>query len=82
MSKRRVTRVVAATPSTHKLSVGPLRETPVGALTMEQLESAETLIELEQQKAEATGDELRLTRLGDDAFEVKAELERRNLSAA
>lgn len=82
MAKKRMTRVVTATPSAHKLSVGPLRETPIGAFDLEQLESASTLVDLELDKAQAEGDELRTRRLETDAREVAAELERRSFSAA
>lgn len=82
MAKKRMTRVVTATPSEHKLSVGPLRAKPLGAYDLEQLESAATLVDLEREKAEAEGDELKLRRLETDEAEVKAELERRSFSAA
>jgi hypothetical protein len=81
-TKKSRTRIVTTTSSTHCLSFGQLRQTPLGNLSMEQLESAETLLDLEQTKAEATGDTVAEKRLAVDERELKAELERRNLHAA
>lgn len=82
MKKSSVSRVVTATPSQHKLSVGPLRERPLGSYDVEQLESASTLVDLEREKALAEGDEQRLSRLAVDEREVADELERRSLGVA
>jgi hypothetical protein len=74
-------RRVTITPSTHRLSVGPLKA-PLGTFTAEQLESARELVDAALTKAEEAGDETTAKRLQKDAVEVKAELERRDLSAA
>ena len=81
-TKKKPTRVVTATNSKHCLSFGPLRQTPLGAQTLEQLQTAEVLLDLEQTKAEATCDEVTRKRLATDERELKAELERREFSAA
>lgn len=75
------TRTVSITGSTHRLSTGPLKG-PVGTFTREQLESSVELIEGALEKARAAVDELALKRLRTDARELRAELERRELSAA
>ena len=81
-TKKSRTRVVTTTSSSHCLSFGQLRHTPLGKYSLEQLESAEAQLDLEQTKAEATGDAVTTKRLATDARELKAELERRNLHAA
>lgn len=82
MAPKKKTRIVTSTSSTHTLSVGPLRSTPIGRMTLEQLESAAELVRQEQDKAEQRGDELALTRLRKDKTQLDAEIERREFSAA
>lgn len=82
MAPKKKTRVVTSTSSTHILSVGPMRSTPIGRMTLEQLESAVELVRQEQEKAEQRSDELALTRLRKDKAQLAAEIERRELSAA
>lgn len=74
-------RRVTITPSNHRLSTGPLKG-PIGTFTHEQLESSEQLIADALKKAVDAGDEVLTKRLKTDAKELRAELERRNLSAA
>lgn len=74
-------RRVTITPSTHRLSVGPLKG-PIGAWTQDQLTSAVELVTAELAKAQRVGDEVLEKRLETDHRELKAELERRDLSAA
>ena len=74
-------RRVSITPSTHRLSVGPLKG-PIGGFTQEQLASGVELVKAELAKAQRVGDEVLEKRLADDDRELRAELERRDLSAA
>ena len=74
-------RRVTITPSTYRLTVGPLKG-PIGTFTVEQLESARELVDVELTKAEEARDETTAKRLQRDANELKNELERRDLSAA
>ena len=75
-------RIVTTTNSRHCLTFGPLRKTPIGTMTLEQLESAVQLLEAEEKIANDRSDEMAIKRLAKDASELKAEIERRNLSAA
>ncbi len=74
--------VLSTRSSRHRLSVGQLKGTPLGAYSQEQLESASELVVREIEKAAETGDEVALKRLTLDADELRAELERRDLTAA
>jgi len=73
-SKRRLSTVLAKAES-RTLSVGPLRSTPVGKYSQDQLESARLLVAAEQKKA--SGDEELCSRLELDLQAVEQELERR-----
>ena len=75
-------RVVSATSSRHVLSFGPLRTTPVGSFTPDQLESAIQQLEVEKQRAAERSDELAEKRLATDERELTTELERRSFTAA
>lgn len=74
--------VLSTRSSRHHLSVGQLRHTPLGSYTQEQLESASEVVVREIEKATESGDEVTLKRLTVDADELRAELERRDLTAA
>ncbi len=82
MATKKKTRVVTTVSSTHTLSVGPLRSTPIGRMSLEQLESAAELVNQESEKAEQRGDEVALARLRKDGLQLDAEIERREFSAA
>lgn len=78
-----MTRVInTARGSQHLLSVGQLRNTPIGRYTQDQLESAGELVDRELETALRTEDEEGLKRLKVDADELTAELERREVTAA
>lgn len=75
------TRVVSDTNSSHVLSIGQLKS-PIGGWTGEQLESGVGLVTAAQLHAESSHDELAKKRLALDLAQLKAELERREFSAA
>lgn len=74
--------VLSTRSSRHHLTVGPLRHTPLGAYTQEQLESAKEVVTRALDEAIKANDEAGMKRLTTDADELRAELERRRLSAA
>ena len=74
-TKRRRLSTVLAKAEAHTLSVGPLRSTPVGKFTQDQLESARLLVAAELKKA--SGVEELCSRLELDLQAVEQELERR-----
>lgn len=76
MGRRTIT-TVRAKAEKHTLSVGPLRATPVGRYTQEQLESARQLVAAELKRLEHSADEGQLSRLEQDLDSVEQELERR-----
>lgn len=82
MAPKKSTRVVTTTSSRHTLSVGPLRHTPIGSMTAEQLESARQLVDAALQKAVDAGDDVTKKRLAADVRQLNTELERREFSAA
>ncbi|MBL8924102.1 MAG: hypothetical protein JNJ54_34925 [Myxococcaceae bacterium] len=73
-----------AKAETRTLSVGPLRSTPVGKYTQDQLESARQLVAVELKRLEHSADSEALSRLEQDLQAVEEELDRRsvNLGAA
>lgn len=77
-----MTTVLSTRSTKHHITVGQLRHTPLGKYTQEQLESAAELVKLELDKAIASESAEDLKRLTLDADELKAELERRHLTAA
>lgn len=79
MATRRRLSVVRAKAEAHTLSVGPIRSTPVGKLTQDQLESAKQLVALELKRLEHAADSETLARLERDLSALEEELERREV---
>lgn len=69
--------VVRSKAESRTLSVGPLRSTPVGKLTQDQLESSRHLVAATLKELERAADETTLERLEADLRAVEEELERR-----
>lgn len=74
--------VLSTRSSRHHLTVGQLRNTPLGAYSQEQLESAQEVVTRALDESIKANDEAGMRRLTNDADELRAELERRRLSAA
>lgn len=70
---------VRAKAEAHTLSVGPLRSTPVGKYTTDQLESAKHLVCAELKKLEHVEAKEVCSRLDADLRAVEEELERREM---
>lgn len=77
MAATRKLSVVRAKAESHTLSMGPVRSTPVGKLTSDQLESAKVMLGAELKLLERVGDTTTLDRLEADLSAVEGELERR-----
>lgn len=71
--------IVRAKAESHTLSVGPLRGTPVGRYSQDQLESAKQLVAVELKRLEHVADQDTLNRLERDLSVLEAELERREV---
>lgn len=70
---------VRAKAESRTLSVGPLRSTPVGRLTTDQLESSKHLLAVELKKLEHVEAKELFSRLEADLQAVEEELERREM---